>query len=181
MNDELEAYYELDASSGCDICQSVAGTYEDEPERPHENCDCEISLNFYEADDVVVKYENELQDDYADGSTIGSSNEKVNPNGFELEYDIEIDATEDPEVDLPSKIKDHFDTSEAEESLDISFSIPIVLEPHETVSVDIEVYYKTFFFAIDEVSYYAGDEIDRVTITGQTRTPVAYTVNVNRS
>ena len=181
MGDELEVYYELDASSGCDICQSVAGIYEDEPERPHDNCDCEISLNFYEADDVVLKYENELQDDYSDGSKVGESNEKVNPHEYQLDYELGVEATEDPEVDLPTKIKDHFDTSEAESSLDISFSIPIVLEPHETVSVSIEVYFKTFFFAIDEVSYYAGEEIDRVTITGQTRTPVEYTVDVNRS
>lgn len=180
MNEELGGYYEFDAADGCDLCQSMAGIYEEEPSRPHPNCDCEIILTFFDFDDAELEYTNAVEDSYPAGTEVGSSDEYTNPFSSELDFDVRVSTTEDPEVDLPTEIIQFFDVSEAVAPLEIDFSIPITLEPRETVSVDIEVYYKTFFYAVDCVISVGGLEISRETITGQTRTPVEYTKSLNR-
>ncbi len=98
MDEELGGYYEFDASSGCDYCQSFAGTYEEEPDRPHDNCDCEITLTFYDWDDATLEYTNEVEDSYGSGSEVGSSNEFTNPFPSEYDYEVAVSTTEDPTV-----------------------------------------------------------------------------------
>ncbi|MDM8161553.1 hypothetical protein QUH73_17180 [Labilibaculum sp. K2S] len=40
--DFSEKWY-FDGENGCEVCQAATNFYDEEPERPHENCDCDIS------------------------------------------------------------------------------------------------------------------------------------------
>jgi hypothetical protein len=53
MNDDEETKllgkYVWSSNGGCEICDAMNGEYDEEPSRPHENCQCEIA--YYRSED----------------------------------------------------------------------------------------------------------------------------------
>lgn len=93
-------YFDPDGDA-CDICQGMGGCYEDEPERPHENCDCVIEEHTLD-EGCEIEYRNassgQCQEDRA-GLSIDFENcgEPQGSQGFEV--------SEGPEDDMDSEIR----------------------------------------------------------------------------
>jgi hypothetical protein len=94
--------YYFDSSDGCELCAAMEGWYEDEPPRPHENCDCDVETPS-EPEEVdgsswFYDYHSAHGPDGTLSIIITVTVECFNGRTIEDVIDVEIDESEAPEL-----------------------------------------------------------------------------------
>ncbi|MCK4797887.1 MAG: hypothetical protein KAT05_10915 [Spirochaetes bacterium] len=142
-------YYHFNGDDGCDICSSMTGYYDEEPERPHPNCDCPIVDWINYGYKTVYKEKNEGQ-----GSEYEQQHEAVvefvNNSSKKVKHTLSVSETVEGEISVSAEIEGIFSVSgKYKASETITETVEVELEPGEGVSIDVIGIMKTVSFSAE--------------------------------
>lgn len=148
--DYIKYIYHFDGSGGCDTCSALTGWYDDRPERPHPNCQCNITEwiyigkceLFYEALSDPEETEDEELVFYG---TIENNSE------VKAKFKRNVSAEYTGEVSVSAGIENVFSVSgKYSETHKISEEVEVELEPGQSVDIIISVKWVTVSFRAQE-------------------------------
>ncbi len=161
-------YYHFDGSDGCDTCTSMTGNYDEEPNRPHPNCDCPITTEVFagiEDFDYETVYKNKTQ---TGGSTYEQEHqgvtEFINNSHSKSKFTLSVSETIEGSISVSAEIEGIFSVSGTyKETETINRSIEVELEPGQGVSIDVIGILETVNFSAERwyIAYpIGGDPIE---------------------
>lgn len=150
-------YYYFDGSDGCDICDAMTGYYDDEPERPHPNCNCPIVdwVNY----DYETVYKNKVEEEEETyEQSLEGVEEFVNNSNRTVHVSLKISETVTGSVEVGAEIEEIFEVSgKYEESESVEQTVERDLEPGEGISVDVIGIMKKVRFSAER--WYVTEEV----------------------
>jgi len=158
--------WEYDGTDGCDKCQSMTGTYDDRPSRPHDHCDCSISPMFY-AGGFTNEYKNKVEN-------VGSIEEQlhegiyemVNNTNSKLTWSYSVSETVEGEVSVSAEIEGAFNVSgKYKQTESVSQGVGGELDPGDGVSIDvvglmIPVTFEADWYYVGEDALHNGERVE---------------------
>ena len=148
--DYIKCIYYFDGSGGCDACSALTGWYDDMPERPHPNCQCEITPViyigecelFYEALSEPEETEDEEEVFYG---TIENNSE------VKAKFKRKVSAEYGGSISVSAGIENVFSVSGTySEKYSVSEEVEVELEPGQSVDIVISVRWITVSFRARE-------------------------------
>jgi hypothetical protein len=130
--------WQFEGDDGCDLCQSMSGLYDDEPARPHSNCDCEI-FQGYAVGGFTNVYKNKVESPGGIEEQLQEAViEIVNNSSAEAQYSRTVTGEVEGSIGVSAEIEDAFGVEgNYSESKSVSETISVTLKPGDGVSIDI--------------------------------------------
>lgn len=155
--EDMIPFFYFDGDDGCDKCQDRTGHYKNQPDRPHDNCDCPIMVDFLEGEE---EYRNKMQGeiDYeVAGEEVFDYFNDTDKKQFIADV---VSVTLTGDISCDEEVEEVFDVSgnfEAEQTYSEYFEHE--LEPGDTLLVEAIGLYKNIPFGVEV--WFVTDEVDK--------------------